>query len=114
VTSPDLADGGDGEGYALVTHVPGPLETTDVETFTAGRTAVRMAAVQSFADKAFSGILVGKMKNAYGQLPRYYQVVLRVKIRGGVPTETTYVLHRELHATGHGSAQTEVSTTSRP
>jgi len=114
VTSPDLSDGGDGECYALVTHVPGPLETTDVESFTAGRTAVRMAAVQSFTDKAFAQMLVSKMKSADGQLSRYYQVVLRVKFREGVPTETTYVLHRELHASGHGSAQTEVSTTSRP
>jgi hypothetical protein len=115
VTSLGLADGGDGECYALITHVPGPQETTDVESFTAGRTAVRMAAVQSFTDKAFARILVSKMTKPSGEFPRYYQIVLRVKFREGVPTETTYILHRELHAAVRFSPpEPQVSTTSRP
>jgi hypothetical protein len=115
VTSPDLSDGGDGEGYALITHVPGPLETTEVESFTGGRTAVRMAAVQSFTDKAFARILVSKMVKPSGEIPRYYQVVLRVKFKEGVPTETTYIMHRELHATGRFSAPgSQVTATSQP
>jgi hypothetical protein len=29
-------------------------------------------------------------------MPRYYQVILKVKFEDDVPTETTYVLSREL------------------
>ena len=40
--------------------------------------------------------LVSKLRNKSGAIPRYYQLVLRVKFKGGVPIETSYVLHREL------------------
>jgi hypothetical protein len=40
--------------------------------------------------------LVSKLRKPSGEIPRYYQIVLRVKYRGGVPTETNYVLHHEL------------------
>jgi hypothetical protein len=42
-------------------------------------------------------MLVAKLKQASGgQMPRYYQVLLKVKFRDDIPTETTYVLSREL------------------
>ena len=31
-----------------------------------------------------------------GQMPSYYQVLLKVKFRDDVPTETTYILSRKL------------------
>jgi hypothetical protein len=42
--------------------------------------------------------MIDLLKNPSGQAPRYYQIVLRVKFKGGVPTETSYVAHRELRA----------------
>jgi hypothetical protein len=39
---------------------------------------------------------VAKMKNSRGGLPRYYQVVLKVKSMDDMPVEISYVLHREL------------------
>jgi hypothetical protein len=87
----------EGLAYALVTHVPGPLRNNDVESFTSSRSAGYVAAVQWFTDPALAKLLVAKLKEASGgQMPRYYQVVLRVKFRDDVPTETTYVLSREL------------------
>ena len=87
----------EGLAYALVTHVPGPLRNNDVESFTSSRSAGYVAAVQWFTDPALAKVLVTKLKEASGgKMPRYYQVVLRVKFRDDVPTETTYVLSREL------------------
>ncbi|MEI9975113.1 MAG: hypothetical protein WDO73_25500 [Ignavibacteriota bacterium] len=40
------------------------------------------------------------MKNSAGQIPRYYQVLLRVKFKDSVPTETSYVLHHDLSGSG--------------
>jgi len=52
--------------------------------------------VQAFTDAMFAKTLVSKMKKADGSLPRYYQVVLRVKSMDSMPIEVSYVLHREL------------------
>ena len=91
----------DGEAYVLVTHVPGPLGTSEIESFTSNRTPGRLTAVQWFTDPSHARILVDKLRTTAGQIPRYFQVVLKVKYKAGVPTETSYVLHREVHANGN-------------
>jgi hypothetical protein len=92
-----------GELYAIVTHVPGPSGTGDVTSFTSMRTPSRLGAVQWFTDSAHAGELVGRMKNPSGQMPRYYQVLLHVKFKDSVPTETSYVLHHDLSGSGHAA-----------
>jgi hypothetical protein len=86
----------DGEAYVLVTRIPGPRGTGDVQGFTGSRTSARLAAVQWFTDEAYARTLVEKLKKPSGEIPRYFQVVLNVKFKDGVPTETSYVLHHEL------------------
>jgi hypothetical protein len=84
--------------YALVTRLPGPLGNSDVESFTSNRSAGYLGAVQWFTDPSFARKLVAMLKDSSnGHMPRYYQVLLRVKFKDDVPSETTYVLSRELH-----------------
>jgi hypothetical protein len=84
--------------YALITHLPGPLGNGDVESFTSNCSAGYLGAVQWFTDPDSAGLLVSKIKDvSTGHLPRYYQVLLKVKFKDDVPTETTYVLSRVLH-----------------
>lgn len=85
-----------GELYAIVTHVPGPSGSGDVTSFTSMRTPSRLGAVQWFTEADHAGELVGKMKNAAGQMPRYFQVLLQVKFKDSVPTQTAYVTHHDL------------------
>ena len=40
--------------YALVTHVPGPLGSNEVDSFTSNRSAGYVAAVQAFSDPGFA------------------------------------------------------------
>lgn len=88
----------EGIAYALVTHLPGPMGRNDVESFTSSRAAGYVAAVKAFTDPVFVRTLVSKLKeSAGGRMPRYYQVLLKVKFKDEVPTEITYVLARELH-----------------
>jgi hypothetical protein len=71
------------------------------------RTPARLAAVEWFTEPQYARTLVSKLKKPDGTLPRYYQVVLRVKFMNGVPTETTYVTHKELsiqNAAGEGAS----------
>jgi hypothetical protein len=88
----------DGEVYSLITHTPGPLGTGDIESFSSNHSPGTLAAVQWFTDPSLARILTGKLRKANGELPRFYQVVLKVKYKDAVPTEVSYVLHRELHA----------------
>lgn len=88
----------EGVAYALVTHLPGPMGRDNVESFTSSRAAGYVAAVKAFTDPVFVRALVGKLKeSAGGHMPRYYQVLLKVKFKDEVPTEINYVLARELH-----------------
>lgn len=87
----------DGVAYALVTRVPGPLGSTDVESFTSSRSAGYVGAVQWFSDPKLAQVLVAHLKGKSKQMPRYYQVLLKVKFSDDVPTQTSYVLSRILH-----------------
>jgi hypothetical protein len=84
--------------YALVTHLPGPNGKNDIESFTSNRSAGYLGAVQSFTDPQFAHMLAIKLKEETGgKVPRFYQVLFRVRYRDGVPTETKFVLGREMH-----------------
>jgi hypothetical protein len=84
--------------YALVTHVPGPLGGNDVESFTSNHSAGYVAAIKAFTDPQFVSNVTAQLKEvAGGKMPRYYQVLLKVKYTNEVPTEITYILARELN-----------------
>lgn len=86
----------DGEAYALVSHAPGPLGSGVIQTFTSSRTWGREGAVQAFTNAALARSLVNKLRKPSGQIPRYYQILVRVKFADGIPTDVAYVLHRDL------------------
>jgi hypothetical protein len=86
----------DGEACVLITRAAGPGGSTDVMTFAGNSTFGRLGAVGALTDAGFARMLVGRMRGNSGHLPRYFQVLLRVKYKGGVPTETQYLLHREI------------------
>ena len=90
-----------GEVHALVTHTPGPLGSGDILSFTANHSPGTLAAVQWFTNPSLAKVLVGKLRSPGGEFPRYYQVVLKVKYKDLVPTEVSYVLHRDLRAEQH-------------
>jgi hypothetical protein len=84
--------------YALVTYLPGPNGKNDIESFTSNRSAGYLGAVQSFTDPQFVRMLTVKLKEETGgNMPRFYQVLFQVRYRDGVPTETRFVLGREMH-----------------
>ena len=88
----------DGEIYALVSVVPGPVGITRIGTFTSNRFWGNTGAIEWFTDSAFARFLVEKLKGTSGRFPTFYQVVLKVKYRDGVPTDVSYITHRELPA----------------
>ena len=86
----------DGEAYALISHAPGPLANTVIRSFSSSRTWGREGAVEAFTDPSLAGDIVRHLRKASGELPLCYQVVVRVKFADGIPTNISYVLHRDL------------------
>jgi hypothetical protein len=87
---------GDGEAYALITHLPGPAGTGTFTTFSSNSSASRLAAVQYFTDPSHAETLIERMTGHSRQIPQYYQILIRVGFKDGVPTRTSLVLCHEL------------------
>lgn len=87
------------ESHALISHVPGLYGNGDILYLSGNQISSVMAAVQALTDPALARTIVAKMKNASGQMPRYYQVALKVKSMDDMPVDISYVFHRELSAT---------------
>jgi hypothetical protein len=94
VAAPQIPD--DGEVYAVVTRMPGPLGHSTFDNFAANHSPGSLAAVQWFTQPDLAATLVAKLRKPSGEIPRYFQVVLRVRYQDTVPTEVSYVMHREL------------------
>ncbi|HJT89517.1 MAG TPA: hypothetical protein VJ732_16725 [Bryobacteraceae bacterium] len=86
------------ESHALISHVPGLMDNGDILYFSGNQISSVMAAVQAFTDPALARTLVSRLKGPNGNLPRYYQVVLKVRSMDDMPVEISYMLHRELPA----------------
>jgi len=84
------------ESYALISRVPGLYGNGEVLYLAGNRISSITGEVQAFTDAMFAKTLVSKMKRKDGSLPRYYQVVLKIKSMDTMPIEVSYVLHREL------------------
>jgi hypothetical protein len=93
------------ESYALVSRVPGLYGNGEVLYLSGSRISSITGEVQAFTDPMFAKTLVAKMKKADGSLPRYYQVVLKVKSMDNMPIEVAYAAHRELPGPSQSAAK---------
>lgn len=84
------------ESYALVSHFPGLNGNGELLYFSGNKIPAVMGAVQAFTDPAFAKTLVARMKGPGGQLPHFYQVVLKVRSMDEMPIDIAYVYHRDL------------------
>lgn len=90
---------GDGEAYTLVTNGPGPGGKGRILSFMSNDTFARQAAVHVLTDPEFARTLTAKLHETAGpRFPVHYQVLLRVKLKGGVMTEIHPVVVREVAA----------------
>ena len=85
--------------YSLISRVPGLRGKGEILSLSGNQISSVMAGAQALTDPSVAKMLVGKMRKPDGSIPRYFQVVLRVRSMDGVPTEITYMFHRELKET---------------
>jgi hypothetical protein len=96
--SPKVSVGGQEteESHALISSLPGLYGNGSILYFEGNKIASVMGAVQSMTDPDLAAQLVARLKRSGGTLPRYYQVVLKVKAMDETPVDITYVAHRAL------------------
>lgn len=97
-STPRNLPGGE-ETYALVSHVPGLYGNGDLLYLSGNQIAGTMAAVRALTDPTLARALVSKLKTSSGKIPRFYQLVLRVRSMDNMPIEISYVFHRDLSTT---------------
>jgi hypothetical protein len=84
------------ESHALISHIPGLYGNGEILSLSGNQISSVMAAVQALTDPALARTLVSKMKATNGSVPRYYQVVLKVKSMDDMPVDIAYMFHRDL------------------
>src|SRR4051812_33062382 len=84
------------ETHALISNLPGLYGNGSILYFEGNQIASVMGAVQAMTDPDLASQLVARLKRPDGTLPRYYQVVLKVKAMDETPVDISYVEHREL------------------
>lgn len=84
------------ESYALISHVPGLYGSGEILYIAGNHVGSIMGGVQALTEPDSAKVLVSKIKDAQGKLPRYYQLLLKVRAMDDMPIDSSYVLHREL------------------
>jgi hypothetical protein len=86
----------DTEAYALISHIPGLYGNGEILSLSGNRISSVMAAVQALTDPSLARTVVSHLRSPQGHLPRYFQVVLKVKSMDDMPVDIAYVFHREV------------------
>jgi hypothetical protein len=84
------------ETHALISRVPVPGGKGQILSIAGNQISSLWAGAKALTDPSVAKMLVTEMKTADGKMPKYFQVVLRVRSMDGVPTEIAYMFHREL------------------
>jgi hypothetical protein len=100
------AQGGEesGESYALISRVPAMNGSGAILMLSGNQISSVMGGVQAFTKPDLADMLVSRLKTSSGGIPKYFQVVLKVKAMDDVPVKISYVFHRELADHGTHSA----------
>ena len=83
----------EGETHALITRAPGPSGAGELMIVAGNASADTMAAAEWLTQPWHARELVGKLRGSSGQMPRYFQVVLKVAFKQGIPVQSSYVFH---------------------
>ena len=86
----------EGETAALISHAPGLSGTGDVWVIAGNGSPDTLAAAEWVTEPRRARELVARLRTASGEMPKYYQVVLKVTFKQSIPVESSYVFHHVL------------------
>ncbi len=90
----------DGQTHALISRTPGLSGVGEFLVIAGNASSDTLAAAEWLTQPRRAQELVQRLRTKSGEIPRYYQVVLRVAFKQGIPVESTYVFHHVLSGQG--------------
>ena len=90
----------EGETHALISRTPGLSGVGEFLVIAGNASSDTFAAAEWLTQPWRAKELVGKLRTPSGEIPRYYQVVLKVAFKQGIPLQSSYVLHHVLNQPG--------------
>jgi hypothetical protein len=85
------------EDYAIITVKPGISERKTVMVVAGTRSEGTQAAVEYLTDENYLADLNQRLHQTLGAIPKYFQVLLRVSVDNGIPTNISVVRVREIN-----------------
>jgi hypothetical protein len=86
------------EDHVLITNIPGPGGRGHILTFATAASAGTQAAVQYLTEAHYARDLVARLRLPSGELPPYYQIVIKAKFNSSIPVQASYLFHHVLRA----------------
>jgi len=86
----------EGETHALITRTPGPSGAGELLIIAGNAGADTMAAAEWLTQPWHAKTLVNRLRGKSGEMPRSFQVVLKVEFKQGIPVQSSYVFHHVL------------------
>ena len=87
----------DAETHALISRLPGLHGSGEIFIFASNWTAGTLGAVQYATQPDYARDLVQRLRLPSGDLPRHYQVLVRLKLQNLYPIQVAYVTHHVLN-----------------
>jgi hypothetical protein len=89
----------EGETHALISRTPGLSGVGELLVIAGNASADSFAAAEWLTQPLRARELVQRLRTQSGEIPRYFQVVIKVGFKQGIPVESSYVFH---HAVAGG------------
>jgi len=86
----------EGETHALISRTPGPSGVGEFLVIAGNASADTFAAAQWLTQPWRAKELTGRLRMRSGEIPRHYQVVLKVAYKHAIPVQSSYVFHHVL------------------
>jgi hypothetical protein len=86
----------EGETHALISLMPGPSGAGQLLTIAGNASPDTLGAAEWLTQPWRAKELVNHLRGRSGEMPKYFQVVLKVSFKQGIPVESSYVFHHVL------------------
>lgn len=88
----------EGETHALISRTPGLTGVGDLLVIGGNASSDTFAAAEWLTQPARAKLLVARLQDSSGRIPRYFQAVIKVSFKQGIPLQSSYVFHHVVAA----------------
>ena len=86
----------EGETHALISRTPGLSGVGELLVIAGNASPDTLAAAEWLTEPARARELVRRLRTPSGEIPRYFQAVVKVVFKQGIPVQSSYVFHHVL------------------